>query len=311
MFSKKGYLIREVGKKLFLAVVVAIAATASLKAQDLITKMDGSDIQAKITEVNPDNVKYKRWDYLDGPTYTIMIEDILIIRYSNGTNQVFNRQATQPANNNQRRVEPQQRTDTQRRAEERPRESGKESHASNSSSNATLVPLTMSSIDTSHDVAVLGGTPAFLKQDKKVFVELDFSNCIVEDKPLDDYLAGRGEDFVRDWPDDVNQIANDFIIFFNKRCKPMKAVENKNDAEYILTVHILQMETGYFNPIVTARWSSGAALWGIAEFTDSNSGSPELVLSLNEVRGFTNYSETVRISIAFGEFARRMGKLKK
>lgn len=61
-----------------------------VEAQDVITKRDGTDIEAKVLEVNPSDVKYKRFDNLDGPTYSIMNSDILLIRYANGSKEVFN-----------------------------------------------------------------------------------------------------------------------------------------------------------------------------------------------------------------------------
>lgn len=58
-------------------------------AQDLITKKSGEDIKAKILEIGQSEIKYKKFDNLSGPIYTISISDILIVRYENGTNEVF------------------------------------------------------------------------------------------------------------------------------------------------------------------------------------------------------------------------------
>lgn len=58
-------------------------------AQDLITKKDGTDIEAKILEVSNTELKYKKLDNMDGPVFTIPTSEVLIVRYSNGTNQVF------------------------------------------------------------------------------------------------------------------------------------------------------------------------------------------------------------------------------
>ena len=76
--------------KRFLIVLVALCSVVSAMAQDLITKTDGTDIKAKITEVNIDNVKYKRSDNLNGPTYTINKSEILMIIYGNGMREIFN-----------------------------------------------------------------------------------------------------------------------------------------------------------------------------------------------------------------------------
>lgn len=77
-------------KKFICLLSAVLFAALSLQAQDLITKKNGEDIKAKILEVGQTEVKYKRFDNPDGPVFTISISDILIIRYENGTNDVFN-----------------------------------------------------------------------------------------------------------------------------------------------------------------------------------------------------------------------------
>ncbi len=64
------------------------------QAQDLITKKNGEDVKAKILEVNQKDIKYKRWDNLEGPTFTLAKSEILIVRYENGTNEVFKVQSS-------------------------------------------------------------------------------------------------------------------------------------------------------------------------------------------------------------------------
>jgi hypothetical protein len=83
--------------KRILIVLVTLCSVVSAFAQDLITKKDGTDIKAKITEVNTDNVKYKRSDNLNGPTYTINKSEILMIIYGNGMREIFNTEEEAPA----------------------------------------------------------------------------------------------------------------------------------------------------------------------------------------------------------------------
>jgi hypothetical protein len=61
-----------------------------LYAQDIITKKDGTDIQAKVTEVGESQISYKKFSNLNGPIYTISISDILMITYENGEREMFN-----------------------------------------------------------------------------------------------------------------------------------------------------------------------------------------------------------------------------
>ena len=60
-----------------------------LSAQDIITKKDGTDIKAKVTEVSQSQISYKKYSNLNGPLYTISTSDILMITYENGEREMF------------------------------------------------------------------------------------------------------------------------------------------------------------------------------------------------------------------------------
>jgi hypothetical protein len=57
--------------------------------QDVITMKNGDEIKVKVLEVNPLDVKYKKNDYLTGPTYSTLKSDIFMIKYQNGAKDVF------------------------------------------------------------------------------------------------------------------------------------------------------------------------------------------------------------------------------
>ncbi len=75
-------------KRIILPVVLLLMGHAAF-AQDIITKKDGAEIQAKILEINESDIKYKKFSNLEGPVYSMSISDILMIRYQNGENDVF------------------------------------------------------------------------------------------------------------------------------------------------------------------------------------------------------------------------------
>ncbi len=58
-------------------------------SQDKIYKNDGSEILSKIIEVNQTDIKYKKSSNLDGPTYTILKNEVVMILYSNGETEVI------------------------------------------------------------------------------------------------------------------------------------------------------------------------------------------------------------------------------
>ncbi|MDP3557234.1 MAG: DUF4190 domain-containing protein [Bacteroidota bacterium] len=56
---------------------------------DIITMRDGSDIEGKVIEVSSKLIKYKRCNNLNGPTIVASIESVFMIKYANGTKEVF------------------------------------------------------------------------------------------------------------------------------------------------------------------------------------------------------------------------------
>lgn len=72
-----------------------------LIAQDVITKTDGEDITAKVIEVGKYEVRYKQFNNLEGPTFVLDKSEILMIRFENGTKEIFSSTTRQPMRNNQ------------------------------------------------------------------------------------------------------------------------------------------------------------------------------------------------------------------
>ena len=58
-------------------------------SQDVLTKKNGEDIQAKVLEVTSSEVKYKKFDNLNGPNFTVLKSNLLMIRYQNGSKDDF------------------------------------------------------------------------------------------------------------------------------------------------------------------------------------------------------------------------------
>lgn len=63
--------------------------TIMAKAQDIITKKNGDDIQAKVMEITLNELKYKNFNNLDGPIISILKSDVILVRYQNGSKDVF------------------------------------------------------------------------------------------------------------------------------------------------------------------------------------------------------------------------------
>jgi len=72
------------------AVAFLAVGIGSVTAQDLIVLRNGIIIEAKLTEISPTEIRYKRFDNPDGPTIIIPTASVLSIRYENGTSEVVN-----------------------------------------------------------------------------------------------------------------------------------------------------------------------------------------------------------------------------
>lgn len=82
-------------KAILFLLLSAVGATAA--AQDLIVKRDASRIEARVSEVAPDAVRYKRQSNPDGPTYVLPVSEIEYIRYANGEEDRFAPAAASPS----------------------------------------------------------------------------------------------------------------------------------------------------------------------------------------------------------------------
>ena len=74
-------------KSLMLIMLICTMGMAS--AQDIIVKKDGNVIKAKVVELTETSVLYKNHSNLEGPTYTIRIENIFSLTYENGEKETF------------------------------------------------------------------------------------------------------------------------------------------------------------------------------------------------------------------------------
>ncbi len=66
-----------------------LAPAAALRAQDLLTRQTGEEINVKVVEITPINITYRRFDNPDGPLITVRKAEVFMIRYANGTKEVF------------------------------------------------------------------------------------------------------------------------------------------------------------------------------------------------------------------------------
>lgn len=75
--------------KKIIVLLTLLFTTMTLFAQDIITKRDGEEIQAKVLNINDKEINYIKWTNLNGPTYTISKSEVFMIKYENGEKDVF------------------------------------------------------------------------------------------------------------------------------------------------------------------------------------------------------------------------------
>lgn len=61
----------------------------SAMSQDVITTKSGEEIMAKVSEVSKTEIKYKRFDNPEGPTYIVNKRDVFMVKYQNGTKEIM------------------------------------------------------------------------------------------------------------------------------------------------------------------------------------------------------------------------------
>ena len=75
-----------------------LIVSSTVLGQDVILLKDGSEIKAKVTEIGVQEIKYKKFDNLEGPVYTLKKSDVFMITYENGQKEVIKAEE-QPAVN--------------------------------------------------------------------------------------------------------------------------------------------------------------------------------------------------------------------
>ena len=74
--------------KIILTSVLLVFCAESF-AQDIIHKIDGQTIEAKVLQITDENILYKTFDNLDGPDYLISVDRVTRIVFENGTEKTF------------------------------------------------------------------------------------------------------------------------------------------------------------------------------------------------------------------------------
>jgi hypothetical protein len=75
-------------KKIIIVILISFFLNSS-KAQDTLTMRNGENIPVKVIEVGTLEVKYKKLDNLNGPTFSVLKSNLSKIIYENGTKEDY------------------------------------------------------------------------------------------------------------------------------------------------------------------------------------------------------------------------------
>ncbi len=77
-------------KAVLTAAALGAGALGPAHAQDVIVKNDQSRISSKVVEITDEHIKYRLFDFLDGPLYNIRKTEVALIVYEQGRREQFN-----------------------------------------------------------------------------------------------------------------------------------------------------------------------------------------------------------------------------
>lgn len=175
--------------------------------------------------------------------------------------------------------------------------------------------LSVVGIYAGNPVTVKAGNPVVFNETSQALVVVDYSKTMVKDQTLDAYLKSRGEDFVRDWPQDQDKALEYFVVRFNKKNKKgMQIGRHLTDAKYKMVIYVDYMDMGNggssFNPFASVK-AGGVIMKGRCDVIDVKAGQYVCRMVFDEVKGLGHPSETVRLGMTYFELASNIFKLAK
>ncbi len=79
---------KTISRSLVLSIICLFMSIA-VHAQDIVVTVDSKSIKAKVLEINDQEIKYKDFENLEGPTYVMKRTDVHMIVYQNGKVETF------------------------------------------------------------------------------------------------------------------------------------------------------------------------------------------------------------------------------
>lgn len=84
-------------KNTILLFAITILSISQSFAQDRLFFLNGDETDVKITEITSSEVKYKRMNNLEGPTFSTLKSELFMIKYANGDKEMITAENAEPA----------------------------------------------------------------------------------------------------------------------------------------------------------------------------------------------------------------------
>lgn len=82
-------------KKILILILLISNITFS---QDIIVKKNQEEVKAKVIEISSSDIKFKEFEFQDGPTRNIAISEVFMVIYENGKRETFNQESSKNTN---------------------------------------------------------------------------------------------------------------------------------------------------------------------------------------------------------------------
>jgi hypothetical protein len=107
-----------------------------------------------------------------------------------------------------------------------------------------FVVITALCVHAEENIRVKSGNVSVIKKKDVASLFFDYSTTVAEGQPLMEYLKERGDDYVRDWPDEREECEYTFLKEWNSKNKKGLKLTKDTDAAYRLVVTVEYIDFG-------------------------------------------------------------------
>ncbi len=176
----------------------------------------------------------------------------------------------------------------------------------------TAIAVSFATIVSAQDVvSIQSGDASFLDGSGSIIIDVDYSNTKVGEAPLTQYLQEKGDDYLADWPSDVETAIDKFIEKFNRKNEKGAQIRRGQTvvaANYKMLFRLLAVDMGNERSqnIPFLAKDGGASVSGYVDIIDLQTGAVVCTFTVDEVRGASYPADGVRLGLAFANVAEKI-----